>query len=64
MKDRLFITQNADKFERYLATLDDNTRQLIRNNKQLNNFYDLFLDFILDSNQHLEKNDANARKDL
>ena len=58
MKDRLFITQNADKFERYLATLDDNTRQLIRNNKQLNNFYDLFLDFILDSNQHLEKNDA------
>ena len=58
MKDRLFIAQYADKFERYLASIDDNTRQLIRNNKQLNNFYDLFLDFILDSNQHLEKNDA------
>ena len=58
MKDRLFIAQYADRFERYLTSFDDNTRQLIRNNKQLNNFYDLFLDFILDSNQHLEKNDA------
>jgi hypothetical protein len=58
MKDRLFIAQYADKFERYLTSFDNNTRQLIRSNKQLNDFYDLFLDFILDSNQHLEKNDA------
>jgi len=58
MKDRLFIAQQADKFERYLASIDANTRDIIRKNEQLNNFYDLFLDFILDSNQHLEKNDA------
>jgi hypothetical protein len=58
MKDRLFIAQQADKFERYLATIDNDTRHIIRKNKQLNDFYDLFLDFILDSNQHLEKNDA------
>jgi hypothetical protein len=58
MKDRLFIAQQADKFERYLATIDSDTRHVIRKNKQLNDFYDLFLDFILDSNQHLEKNDA------
>ena len=58
MKDRVFIAQCADKFERHLAALDNNTREIIRNNKQLNEFYDLFLDFILDSNQHLEKNEV------
>jgi hypothetical protein len=58
MNDRLFIAQQADKFERYLASIDDNTRDIIRKNEHLNNFYDLFLDFILDSNQHLEKNDS------
>jgi hypothetical protein len=58
MKDRLFIAHQADKFERFLTSIDTDTRKLIRNNKELNNFYDLFLDFILDSNQHLEKNDA------
>jgi hypothetical protein len=58
MNDRLFIAQQADKFERYLASIDANTRDIIRKNEHLNNFYDLFLDFILDSNQHLEKNDA------
>jgi len=58
MNDRLFIAQQADKFERYLASIDANTRDIIRKNEYLNNFYDLFLDFILDSNQHLEKNDA------
>ena len=58
MKDRLFIAQQADKFERYLAIIDNDTRHIIGKNKQLNEFYDLFLDFILDSNQHLEKNDA------
>ena len=58
MKDRLFIAQQADKFERYLAMLDDDTRHIIRKNKQLNDLYDLFLDFILDSNQHLELSNA------
>ena len=58
MNDRLFIAQQADKFERYLASIDDSTRDIIRKNEHLNNFYDLFLDFILDSNQHLERNDS------
>jgi hypothetical protein len=61
MKDRMFIAQYADKFERHLAALNDNTREIIRNNKQLNEFYDLFLDFILDSNQHLERKVAQER---
>lgn len=61
MKDRMFIAQYADKFERHLATLNDYTREIIRNNKQLNEFYDLFLDFILDSNQHLERKAAQER---
>jgi len=55
MNDRLFLTQYADKFERFLLTVDDNTRHIIRNNKQLNELYDLFLDYILDCNQYLEK---------
>jgi len=61
MKDRMFIAQYADKFERHLTTLNDYTRETIRNNKQLNEFYDLFLDFILDSNQHLERKAAQER---
>jgi len=61
MKDRMFIAQYADKFERHLTTLNDYTREIIRNNKQLNEFYDLFLDFILDSNQHLERKAAQER---
>lgn len=55
MNDRFFLTQYADKFERFLSSVDDNTRHIIRNNKQLNELYDLFLDYILDCNQHLEK---------
>lgn len=58
IKDRMFIAQYADKFERHLAGLNDYTREIIRNSKQLNEFYDLFLDFILDSNQHLERRAA------
>jgi hypothetical protein len=61
MKDRMFIAQYADKFEQHLAMLNDYTRGIIRNNKQLNEFYDLFLDFILDSNQHLERKAAQER---
>lgn len=57
----MFIAQYADKFERHLAGLNDYTREIIRNSKQLNEFYDLFLDFILDSNQHLERRAAQER---
>lgn len=55
--DRLFICSYSTLFNSHLSKLDDSTKHLIRNNKQLNELYDLFLDFIIDSHQHLEYND-------
>ncbi|NBW58377.1 hypothetical protein EBR43_11515 [bacterium] len=51
---RLFMVQYHEHFNHFLHLLDDSTKHLIRNNKQLNNMYDLFLDFVLDSGQLLE----------
>lgn len=51
---RFFISQYAALFNETLAKLDNTSKHFIRNNKQLNDMYDLFLDFIIDSNQHLE----------
>jgi hypothetical protein len=59
--DRYLLTLYADKFERLLNSVDSTTRDMIRKNKQLNEFYDLFLDFILDVNQHLEKSNAQEQ---
>jgi len=59
---RLFITRYSDLFNRNLAKLDDSTKHIIRNNKQLNDLYDLFLDFIIDSSQHLDYTDAKKRE--
>jgi len=57
-KDRYFLASQADRFERFLATINNDTRAIIRKNNQLNELYDLFLDFILDANQHLDKSEA------
>ncbi|NBP02177.1 MAG: hypothetical protein EBU90_19030 [Proteobacteria bacterium] len=61
LTDRLFISQYQALFNKYLSQLDDNTKHIIRNNRQLNNLYDLFLDFIIDSSQHLDY--INAREE-
>lgn len=58
---RLFLLQHIEKFNKYLAGLDNNTKHIIRNNKQLNELYDLFLDFIIDSSQHLEYIEAKQQ---
>jgi len=60
--NRVFIAHQADKFERFLKSLNENTRHTIRSNKQLNELYDLFLDFIIDSNQHLEVSDIKEQE--
>jgi hypothetical protein len=45
--------------------LDDSTKTVIRKNSKLNDLYDLFLDYIIDSNQHLDLVDAKtAAKDI
>ena len=60
--NRVFIAQHADKFERFLKQLNEPARHLIRKEKQLNELYDLFLDFIIDSNQHLEATDIREQE--
>lgn len=62
---RVFLTEHSDKFQRYLAKLDNNTKHIIRNNKQLNELYDLFLDYIIDSAKILDDIEfKNIKKDL
>ena len=43
--------------------MDNTTKHIIRNNKQLNELYDLFLDYIIDSSQLLDRMDARERED-
>ena len=59
---RLFITRYSALFNKHLASMSDSTKHIIRNNKQLNELYDLFLDFIIDSSQHLDYIDAKERE--
>lgn len=55
ISDKAFISSYHSKFKHYLNCIDDHTRQQIHNNKQLNDFYDLFLDYIIDSAEYLNK---------
>ncbi|NBP04032.1 MAG: hypothetical protein EBU90_28855 [Proteobacteria bacterium] len=51
---KLFISEYIAKFNKQLCNLSDTSKHLIRNNKELNEMYDLFLDFIIDGGQHLD----------
>lgn len=55
--DRLFIAQYHQQFNNFLSSLDNTSKHIIRNNKQLNQMYDLFLDYIIDSGEQLKKLD-------
>jgi len=52
--DNCFITKYSNLFSKFLQELSPSTRDVIRKNKELNEMFDLFLDFILDSSQHLD----------
>jgi len=60
---RAFISSSRSCFERVLINMDNTTKHIIRNNKQLNELYDLFLDYIIDSSQLLDRMDARERED-
>jgi hypothetical protein len=49
MKSDIFIKIQSQKFESFLKIINEDTRFIIRKNKQLNELYDMFLDFIIDS---------------
>lgn len=59
---RLFISRYSELFNKYLAGLDSSSKHIIKNNKQLNDLYDLFLDFIIDSSQHLDYTNAKEQE--
>lgn len=50
----LFISQYIAKFNRQLDLFSESSRHIIKNNKELSEMYDLFLDFIIDGAQHLD----------
>jgi len=56
INSKLFIAKRAHQFELHLQQLDDHAKHMIQSNQQLNNLYDLFLDFIIDAHQHVQKN--------
>lgn len=51
--DRLFISRYNALFNEYLNKVEPSTRELVRQRKELNELYDVILDFIIDSSHHL-----------
>lgn len=64
IKDELLITEYNVKFSKMLHSISDHTKSIIKNNKELNEWYDLFLDFIIDSSQHLDYKEAKRQEKL
>lgn len=63
--DSCFIAKYINLFNNYLQNLSPHTRDAIRKNKELDEMYDLFLDFIIDASQHLDYKIAKeAEKDI
>ena len=60
--DRCFITKYNNLFSTFLQKLSPHTRDLIRKNKELDELFDMFLDFILDSSQHLDYKEAKEKE--
>ena len=54
MTSNLFISQYIAKFNRQLCLFSESSKHMIKNNKELSEMYDLFLDFIIDGGQHLD----------
>jgi hypothetical protein len=61
---RLFLSHYNALFNKKINSINNDTRHIIRHNKQLNELYDLFLDFIIDSSQHLDYHDAKKQEKL
>ena len=56
--DNCFITKYSSLFHKYLLELSPSSREIIRNNKELNNLFDLLLDYTIDASQHLDYKQA------
>ena len=64
IKDEFLINEYNVKFNKMLHSLSDPTKKIIRNSKELNDLYDLFLDFIIDSSQHLDYKEAKRQEKI
>lgn len=61
LTSRLLLLQYNTLFNKTLAGLSDSTKHIIRRNNELDGLYDLFLDFIIDSSQHLDYIDIKEK---
>jgi len=64
IKDELLITEYNVKFSKMLHSISDSTKSVIRKSKELNDLYDLFLDFIIDNSQKLDYKEAKKKEKL
>ena len=63
--DSCFIAKYNGLFNKYIQDLSPETRETIRKHTDLDKLFDLFVDFIIDSSQHLDYKLAKAaEKDL
>lgn len=60
--DSCFIAKYNGLFGKYLQKLSPETREVIRKHRELDELFDLFLDYILDSSQHLDYKDAKEKE--
>jgi len=59
---RLFISEQNQKFQSFLDLLNEDTRHIIKKNKQLNELFDIFLDYIIDSGKILDYIDSKEHE--
>lgn len=52
--DNCFISKYSNLFHKFLLELSPESREIIRKNKELNNLFDLLLDYTIDASQHLD----------
>ena len=63
--DNCFISKYSNLFHEYLLRVSPQTRDIIRKNKDLNELFDLLLDFTIDASQHLDYKQAKeAEKNI
>jgi len=60
--DNCFITKYSNLFHNYLLNLSPSTREQIRKNKELNELFDLLLDYTIDASQHLDYKEAKEKE--
>lgn len=63
--DGCLLVRYSGLFHKFLINLSPSTRDIIKNNKELNDLFDLMLDFTIDASQHIDYKQAiSSTKEL